>query len=119
MSPAWCSPSSTGRPRAASWSPSSASSAYPSSWSAWARGPTTSRPSTPRRSSTPCWAEARPVRVSVVFDPGYDDELRAMSLASLEAQTYADWEVVTSLSEATGDYLAFLDAADVWEPDRL
>jgi len=59
------------------------------------------------------------VRVSVVLDPGYDEELRAMSLASLEAQTYADWEVVTSLSGATGDYLAFLDAGDVWEPDRL
>ena len=59
------------------------------------------------------------VGVSVVFDLGYDAPLHAASLASLEAQTYADWEVVTSPAEATGEYLAFLDAADTWVPDRL
>ena len=57
--------------------------------------------------------------VSVVFDPGYDDELRAVSLASVENQTLTDWEVVTDLAEATGEYVAFLDAGDSWVPDRL
>ena len=58
-------------------------------------------------------------RVSVVLDPGYDDELRAVSLASVEAQTLTDWEVVTDLASATGDHVAFLDAGDSWVPDRL
>jgi len=59
------------------------------------------------------------VRVSVVLDGGHDEELRAASLASLEAQTVTDWEVVTSLAEATGEFVAFLEAADRWVPDRL
>lgn len=58
-------------------------------------------------------------RVSVVFDPGYDDELRAISLATLDNQTLTDREVVASLAEATGDHVAFLDAGDSWVPDRL
>jgi len=58
-------------------------------------------------------------RVSVVFDRGYDEELRAVSLASLENQTLTDWELVTDLAEATGTYVAFLDAGDSWVPDRL
>lgn len=57
--------------------------------------------------------------VSVVFDPGYDDELRAVSLASLENQTLTDREIVTDLSVAMGEYVAFLDAGDSWVPDRL
>ncbi len=57
--------------------------------------------------------------VSVVLDPGYDDELRAVSLASVENQTLTDWEVVTDLDRATGDYVAFLGAGDSWVPDRL
>ena len=57
--------------------------------------------------------------VSVVLDPGYDDVLRAVSLASVENQTLTDWEVVTDLDRATGDYVAFLDAGDSWVPDRL
>lgn len=57
--------------------------------------------------------------VSVVFDRGHDDELRAVSLASVEAQTLTDWEVVTELSRAKGTYVAFLDAGDSWVPDRL
>jgi len=57
--------------------------------------------------------------VSVVFDEGYDDDLRAVSLASLENQTLKDWEVVPHLAQATGEYVAFLDAGDSWVPDRL
>jgi GT2 family glycosyltransferase len=57
--------------------------------------------------------------VSVVFDPGHDEELRAASLATVEAQTHTDWEVVTDLTQATGQYVAFLDAGDSWVPDRL
>ncbi len=57
--------------------------------------------------------------VSVVFDEGYDDELRAISLATVDNQTHADWEVVTDLAEASGEYVAFLDAGDSWVPDRL
>jgi GT2 family glycosyltransferase len=57
--------------------------------------------------------------VSVVLDPGYDDELRAVSLASLDNQTLTDREVVTSLAAATGEYVAFLEAGDSWVPDRL
>ena len=57
--------------------------------------------------------------VSVVFDEGYDAALRAASVASLEAQTFTDWELVRNLAEATGEYVAFLDAGDVWVPDRL
>ncbi len=57
--------------------------------------------------------------VSVIFSPGHDDELRAVSLASVEAQTLTDWEVVTDLARATGEYVAFLDAGDSWVPDRL
>ena len=58
-------------------------------------------------------------QVSVVFDAGYDEELRAVSLASVESQTLTDWEVVTDLARATGEYVAFLDAGDSWVPDRL
>ena len=58
-------------------------------------------------------------QVSVVFDAGYDEELRAISLASVENQTLTDWEVVTDLARATGEYVAFLDAGDSWVPDRL
>lgn len=58
-------------------------------------------------------------KVSVVLDPGYDDDLRAASLASLEAQTHTDWELVASVADATGEYVAWLDAGDRWEPDRL
>ncbi len=57
--------------------------------------------------------------VSVVLDPGHDDELRAVSLASLENQTLTDREVVTDLAAAQGEYVAFLDAGDSWVPDRL
>jgi O-antigen biosynthesis protein len=57
--------------------------------------------------------------VSVVLDPGHDEELRAVSLASVENQTLTDWEVVTDLVRATGEYVAFLDAGDSWVPDRL
>ena len=57
--------------------------------------------------------------VSVVLDPGHDEELRAVSLASVENQTLTDWEVVTDLARATGEYVAFLDAGDSWVPDRL
>ena len=57
--------------------------------------------------------------VSVVLDPGHDDELRAVSLASVENQTLTDWEVVTDLASARGDFVAFLDAGDSWVPDRL
>jgi len=59
------------------------------------------------------------VLVSVVFDPGHDAELRAVSLATVENQTLTDWEVVTDLSYARGQYVAFLDAGDSWVPDRL
>jgi GT2 family glycosyltransferase len=57
--------------------------------------------------------------VSVIFSPGYDGELRAASLASVEHQTLTDWEVVTDLARATGQHVAFLDAGDTWVPDRL
>lgn len=57
--------------------------------------------------------------VSVVFDPGYDEELRAASLASVERQTLPPREIVTDLAAATGEYVAFLDAGDHWVPDRL
>jgi O-antigen biosynthesis protein len=57
--------------------------------------------------------------VSVVLDPGYDDELRAISLATVESQTLTDWEVVSDLATAAGEYVAFLDAGDSWAPDRL
>ena len=57
--------------------------------------------------------------VSVVLNPGCDDELRAVSLASVENQTLTDWEVVTDAASATGDHVAFLDAGDSWVPDRL
>ena len=60
-----------------------------------------------------------PPLVSVVFDPGHDDELRKVSLAGLERQTLTDWEVVTDLTAASGEYVAFLDAGDSWVPDRL
>jgi GT2 family glycosyltransferase len=59
------------------------------------------------------------VLVSVVLDPGRDAELRAESVASLEAQTHTGWELVDDLDAATGEYVAFLDAADTWVPDRL
>ncbi len=58
-------------------------------------------------------------QVSVVFDAGYDEELRAISLASVENQTLTDWDVVTDLALATGEFVAFLDAGDSWVPDRL
>jgi GT2 family glycosyltransferase len=57
--------------------------------------------------------------VTVVLDPGHDEELRAVSLASVENQTLTGWEVVTDLARATGEYVAFLDAGDSWVPDRL
>ncbi|HET6940174.1 MAG TPA: glycosyltransferase [Nocardioides sp.] len=57
--------------------------------------------------------------VSVVLDPGFDDELRAISLATVENQTLTDWEVVSDLAAASGEYVAFLDAGDSWVPDRL
>ena len=59
------------------------------------------------------------MRVSVVLDPGYDEELRAASVASVEQQTLPPGEVVTELAAATGEYVAFLDAGDLWVPDRL
>jgi GT2 family glycosyltransferase len=57
--------------------------------------------------------------VSVVLDPGHDEELRAVSLASVENQTLTDWEVVTDLAHASGEYVAFMDAGDSWVPERL
>jgi hypothetical protein len=57
--------------------------------------------------------------VSVVFDAGYDDELRAVSRASLDQQTLTDWEVVPDVGSATGEWVAFLEAGDSWVPDRL
>jgi O-antigen biosynthesis protein len=59
------------------------------------------------------------VLVSVVLDPGHDEEIRAASVASLEAQTHNTWELVDSVEGAAGEYVAFLDAADEWVPDRL
>ncbi len=57
--------------------------------------------------------------VSVVFDEGYDNELRAVSLAGVENQTLTDWEIVPDVGSATGEHVAFLDAGDSWVPDRL
>ena len=54
-----------------------------------------------------------------MLDPGHDAALRAASVASLEAQTHTAWELVGDLDTATGEYVAFLDAADEWVPERL
>ena len=81
------------------------------------RGPR--RPGAVRRRGVRRRAARLTMLVSVVLDPGHDEELRAVSLASVENQTLTDWEVVTDLARATGEYVAFLDAGDSWVPDRL
>ena len=58
-------------------------------------------------------------RFSIVLPADPDPSLLELSVASLRAQLYENWELSSALREASGDFVAFLAPGDELAPEAL